>query len=396
MFTLNPGKRLEIHTLKTYGPNSLNLDNYNRPKTAIIGGVRRIRLSSQSIKYWIRNSELFNNFNKYAKEEYGTTKQIRTRYIFYQIKELINSELSLLGKEPLNYKEKLDEIITALQKLFSSNEKKNGLTHALTLTDHDITSLTEQLIHIEPDNSVSFTPVESIIENASNLDLSSNQCAEIALFGRFTASKHQFLPNVHSPLQVAHAVTTHEANIEKDYFSVVDDLQEKYNFRGAAHRDTRHFSSGVFYAYYCIDIPLLAQNISDAFSEHSCEDKINLTIDLLTAFLYSCLCSAHQGNQTAFANYTLPDAAYLTYGSTFPYSGINAFERPITPCKGGGYLDNSKYCLSEWIRKRYDLYGIFCGPDASLGLGLDTDVDIASLVNNMINETRATINMEVH
>src|SRR5271154_4685140 len=50
---------LQLHLLTTYPPSNPNRDDLGRPKTAIIGGRMRQRLSSQAIKRALRTSEAF-------------------------------------------------------------------------------------------------------------------------------------------------------------------------------------------------------------------------------------------------------------------------------------------------------------------------------------------------
>ena len=50
---------VQLHLLTSYPPACLNRDDLNRPKTAVMGGVQRLRLSSQSLKRAWRTSEIF-------------------------------------------------------------------------------------------------------------------------------------------------------------------------------------------------------------------------------------------------------------------------------------------------------------------------------------------------
>lgn len=50
---------LQLHLLTAYPPSNLNRDDLGRPKTAVLGGVRRLRISSQSLKRAWRTSETF-------------------------------------------------------------------------------------------------------------------------------------------------------------------------------------------------------------------------------------------------------------------------------------------------------------------------------------------------
>ena len=50
---------IQIHALVSYAPANLNRDDLGRPKSARMGGVMRMRASSQSLKRAWRTSELF-------------------------------------------------------------------------------------------------------------------------------------------------------------------------------------------------------------------------------------------------------------------------------------------------------------------------------------------------
>jgi CRISPR system Cascade subunit CasC len=50
---------VQLHLLTFYPPANLNRDDTGRPKTAIIGGVERLRISSQSLKRAVRTSDVF-------------------------------------------------------------------------------------------------------------------------------------------------------------------------------------------------------------------------------------------------------------------------------------------------------------------------------------------------
>lgn len=50
---------IQLHGLKCYPPSNLNRDDTGRPKTAFMGGVERLRISSQALKRAIRTSDIF-------------------------------------------------------------------------------------------------------------------------------------------------------------------------------------------------------------------------------------------------------------------------------------------------------------------------------------------------
>ena len=50
---------IQLHQLTSYPPSNLNRDELGRPKTAIMGGKNRLRISSQSLKRAWRTSPIF-------------------------------------------------------------------------------------------------------------------------------------------------------------------------------------------------------------------------------------------------------------------------------------------------------------------------------------------------
>lgn len=52
-------KFVQLHLLTSYPPANLNRDDLGRPKTAMMGGANRLRISSQSLKRAWRTSEVF-------------------------------------------------------------------------------------------------------------------------------------------------------------------------------------------------------------------------------------------------------------------------------------------------------------------------------------------------
>ena len=50
---------LQLHFLHSYGPSNLNRDDMGRPKSCRMGGVERLRISSQCLKRAWRTSKVF-------------------------------------------------------------------------------------------------------------------------------------------------------------------------------------------------------------------------------------------------------------------------------------------------------------------------------------------------
>src|SRR5688572_5855124 len=52
---------INFHVLISHSPSCLNRDDMNMQKTAVFGGVNRVRISSQSIKRAMRKSQYYEN-----------------------------------------------------------------------------------------------------------------------------------------------------------------------------------------------------------------------------------------------------------------------------------------------------------------------------------------------
>ena len=50
---------IQLHMLVSYPPSNLNRDDLGRPKTAMMGGAQRLRISSQRLKRAWRTSDIF-------------------------------------------------------------------------------------------------------------------------------------------------------------------------------------------------------------------------------------------------------------------------------------------------------------------------------------------------
>ena len=88
-----------------------------------------------------------------------------------------------------------------------------------------------------------------------------DSAADIAMFGRMLADSPKF--NREAAVQVAHAITTHRAVAEDDYYTAVDDLKsrDEPEDSGAGFVGVQEYGAGVFYLYVCVDQrPVVAQS----------------------------------------------------------------------------------------------------------------------------------------
>jgi CRISPR system Cascade subunit CasC len=82
---------------------------------------------------------------------------------------------------------------------------------------------------------------------------------ESALFGRMVTS--DVLTSRDAAVYVAHAFTVHEAQVENDYFTVVDDLLRDAGGQGSAGIFDTELASGLYYGYVVVDVQQLLANL---------------------------------------------------------------------------------------------------------------------------------------
>ena len=165
--------------------------------------------------------------------------------------------------------------------------------------------------------------------------------ADIAMFGRMLADSPKF--NREAAVQVAHAITTHRAIAEDDYYTAVDDLKsrDEPDDAGAGFVGVQEFGSGVFYLYICADRGLLLRNLGDTRSVRDAA---------LAALAEAAATVAPRGKQASFASHARAIHALAEKGSAQPRSLAAAFVKPVT---GANHAEQSIHAIEDF-RKRLD------------------------------------------
>ena len=288
---------IQLHVLTSYPPSNLNRDDLGRPKTAVVGGANRLRISSQSLKRAWRTSEIFES-------AVGEHKGTRTKRLGQEVFE----RLSMKNIPEKDAKKWAAEIAACFGKL-----KKDGL---------DI----EQLAHIAP---IERTAVNALVDQLAGdnrppepdelaLLRHNIKAVDIALFGRMLASSPTY--NIEAAAQVAHAITVHAAKVDDDYFTAVDDLNIHAKDAGAAHIGETGFSAGVFYLYLCINHDLLLKNLQ---GDNALANKT------LSALLEAAAKVSPTGKQNSFASRAYASYILAEKGTQQPRSLAAAFLKPV-------------------------------------------------------------------
>lgn len=311
---------LQVHLLTSYPPSNLNRDDLGRPKTAVMGGTTRLRVSSQSLKRSWRTSEVFDTA---LKGNIG----IRTKEMGVKIYEkLIEKEVS--HNKAIKWAGEIAAVF-GKKKSLNANEKKNlkDLSAEERLKKELIEVEIEQLAHFGPEEEQAiWTLVDEIATrdegpetNELQLLRAKSGAADIALFGRMLASSPVF--NMEAAAQVAHAITVNKVAVEDDFFTAVDDLNSGEEDMGAGHMGETEFGSGIFYLYICLDRRLLLDNLN---GDKSLADKT------IAALLESAATIAPTGKQNSFASRARASFIACETGDQQPRSLSVAFLEPVT------------------------------------------------------------------
>ncbi len=231
---------LQLHVLTSYPPANLNRDETGRPKTAIVGGRERLRISSQALKRAWRTSNDFQS-------AIGDAKGTRTKRLG---RELLERAEGAIADEKLRKK-----IVRAIASAFGKLDD-DGDSSTLVFLSEDEKHAAEALL----DKAIQ-SKKEPSDEDVKALIAVRPKAADIAMFGRMLADASH--GNVEAAVQVAHAITVHAATVEDDYFSAIDDLKDPADRgdTGSAHIGETGFGAGVFYIYVCVNCDLLLKNL---------------------------------------------------------------------------------------------------------------------------------------
>ncbi len=295
---------LQLHLLTAYGPSNLNRDDTGRPKSVVFGGAPRLRVSSQSLKRAWRTSDVFAS----------------------RLDGYLASRTQRLGKD---VHERLRQGGMVEDKALETAREIAGVFGKIRGKDAEEPTFIEQLAFISPDEradalaladrALAGENVENV--NADDLLRRTDTAADIAMFGRMLADDPKF--NREAAVQVAHAITTHRAVAEDDYYTAVDDLKsrDEPEDAGAGFVGVQEFGAGVFYLYVCVDRGLLLRNLGDAQSVRNAG---------LAALVEASASVGPRGKQASFASRARAIYVLGEKGAAQPRSLAAAFLKPIS------------------------------------------------------------------
>lgn len=339
---------VDLHAIQTMGPNNLNRDLNGAPKSAMFGGVKRARVSSQALK-----SSMRRDFNeRYSPQNLG----IRTKRIVKLLAEEIMRVDSSVEEEDAR-EIAIAAFAAAGIKIDGPKPKEDEQAplsdwvskYLIFLSTTQIEAAAEVALTAFRDQGIEGVKRQKKeLQNALNSDLS----VDLALFGRMVAEDANL--NVDASCQVAHALSTHQVETEFDFFTAVDDekKQAEEADAGAGMMGTVEFGSSTLYRYATINATSLARQLG----------SVEAAVKAIEGFVDVFATSLPTGKQNTFAAHSFPSAIVASIRTDRPSSWVGAFERPVYPhtrsdSETGGYTSESVSRLFEYASSVDSAYG---------------------------------------
>ena len=336
--------RIEFHIIQSFPVTCLNRDDVGAPKTAIVGGVTRARVSSQC---WKRQVRL-------ALPTFGIKLGIRTK----KVTEFFTEACLVEGGDEIQAKacgEKMASLLSDDTLLFvSETEAKAFAMYAQTL-EFDESKIKDKAL-------------SKVAKKALNPAI---DALDIALFGRMVAKAADM--NVEAASSFSHAISTHKVSNEVEFFTALDDLQ---NEPGSAHMGSMEFNSATYYRYISLDLGQLAQTMG-------IDDRatgvlaMQTAIDAFTKALFVAVPNARQTTKSG--------ASPWEFAKVMVRKGQRLqvpFETAIKP-RDGGYLEPSISSLKAYITKKESLCGSLFGKQGDYEWGEQESYSIDHLITDL-------------
>lgn len=326
---------IEIHALRAFPPSNLNRDDFGAPKSAMFGGSKRLRISSQCLKRTWRLSEQFqSNFTK-------NDLSIRTNQAYTEVTKQITNQIGQLNSGLIDG---ITSLIKSIGKSEDKDKDKKDSTVFLFLTKQEIDLVCKfiqenetEVNSIKSSGKVDKEVMNKVKKNLKKylLDNTDSNSPDVGLFGRFITTKEPEFDTINAALQVSHAVGVTKMDVEYDYFTTIDDISTD---PGAAHLGESEFSSSVMYMYSVVDLNQLEKNLGMRTSAGRKADaeSISLARKSIPALIRAVGEATPTGKKTGTAPYTKAEYIEVIVRKSQPFNSCNAFLKPVHASEANG------------------------------------------------------------
>lgn len=387
---------LQVHTLTSYPSSLLNRDDVGLAKRLPFGGATRTRISSQCLKRHWRTFEGDGSILSVPEKNGTVPMALRSRRIF---ENEIRGPLEKAGVDPevarsvteslmaivLGESPKKKEASDKEQEAGNGEEPKAGngkksvprkrgdepdetvprekleTNQVAVLGRPEVTFLYEQALAIAK-NANSLDKIRDVVRAhfkgaaADNLKaLRHGAGLDAALFGRMVTS--DLLARCDAAVHVAHAMTVHTEMTESDYFSVVDDLFSAGDEPqlGSGHIGTSELTSGLYYGYAVVDVPLLVSNLEGCDRKQWQRADRSLAASVAERLVRLIATVSPGAKLGSTAPYACAHTVLLEVGVTQPRTLANAFLKPVDPVPD--LVRNTYDSLTQYLHEVDAMHG---------------------------------------
>lgn len=341
MTTINQFKNtlVEFHILQSFPVTCLNRDDVGAPKTAVVGGATRARVSSQCWKRQVR-LEMQNLGIKLAER----TKKVADKIsAFCRVLSASEEQSVACGKV-------IADFVTKDTLHFFSDSEAEALAMYSKDKGFDSTKFTDK--EVFKIHKKAFNPV------IDGLD--------IALFGRMVAQAAEL--NVEAATSFAHAISTHKIANEVEFFTALDDRAEE---PGSAHMGSLEFNSATYYRYVSLDLGQLFQTLKDI-------EAMPKAVEAFIKALFLAIPSARQNTQSGASAWEFA-RVYVRKGQRLQVP----FETAVK-ANDGGFIQPSITELKTYLDKKEKLSGSLFGNIETFEFGEDETFSIDKLIAGVV------------
>nr|WP_294548531.1 type I-E CRISPR-associated protein Cas7/Cse4/CasC [uncultured Rhodopila sp.] len=348
---------LQIHTLTPFAASLLNRDDVGRAKRMPFGGASRLRVSSQCQKRHWRDVASAWSLNEIEDPVVSGISPLTIRS-----RKIISRQVA----EPL-VKDgfAVDDVIAVLEALKAellgeskkakadkAAKKPKSPAVGADVPEEPIESRlgvldTNQVIVLgrpeidfirrtaadllrerpnDPDAAAkAYLKRKDVLANLKALRLAAG--IDAALFGRMVTS--DILARGDGAVHVAHALTVHAEEAEPDYFVAIDDLTREAGELGTGLIQTAELTSGLFYGYVVVDVPLLVSNLEGVTAEAWRNADLRLARKVIEHLVQVIATTSPGAKLGSTAPYSYADLVLIEAGARQPRSLMTAFYSPV-------------------------------------------------------------------
>lgn len=365
--------RIEYHIIQSFPVTCLNRDDVGSPKTAIVGGITRARVSSQCwkrqvrlalaqiAKYYpeimigIRTKKIGKLIYDKCLEEGASTLQAE------KCSEAVEETFVKSSKKQKSSKTKNSKIDIEEETEDSKEEKSNDTLLFWSPKEIEKIALFFKENNFDETKFFEKDRVKKLLDILKHVEKNAN-ALDIALFGRMVAKAADM--NVEAACSFAHAISTHKVRNEIEFFTALDDLQDT---QGSAHMGSLEFNSATYYRYISLDLGQLAQNLG--------EENLKSAITAFTKALFIAVPQARQSTQTGASPWEFA-RVLVRKGQRLQVP----FETPVKISSEGGFLQNSVETLKRYLDTKEKLSGSMFGKIAGYDWGDNEHFSIDRLI----------------